>query len=58
MNLKFAEAHGNLGLVFFQKGQLEEAISEFHEALRLNPGLGSIRDSLAKAQALLRESHE
>jgi len=56
INPKFAQAHGNLGLVFFQKGQLDEAITEFQKALRLNPNLRTVRDSLAKAQALLNDA--
>ena len=56
INPEFAQAHGNLGLVFFQKGQLDEAITEFQMALRLNPNLRTVRDSLAKAQALLKDA--
>ena len=55
INPNYAEAHGNLGLVFFQKGQLDDAIAEFQEALRLNPNLSPVRESLAKAQAFLRQ---
>ena len=55
INPNYAEGHGNLGLVFFQKGQLDDAIAEFQEALRLNPNLSPVRESLAKAQAFLRQ---
>ena len=55
INPGFAQAHGNLGLALFQKGQLDDAIAEFEQALRLNPNLGPVRESLAKAQAFLRQ---
>ena len=58
INPNYAEAHGNLGLIFFQNGQLDDAITQFQEALQLNPALSPVQDSLAKAQALRRESHE
>jgi len=58
INPKFAEAHGNLGVAFFLNGQLDEAIAQFQEALRLKPDLSPVQGSLAKAQALLRESHK
>jgi len=32
-----ADAHHNLGLALYLKGDLDGAIAEYHEALRLNP---------------------
>jgi tetratricopeptide (TPR) repeat protein len=58
INPRYAEAHGNLGLVFFQDGRLDEAINQFREALRLNPDLGPVKESLANAQALLRDANQ
>ena len=49
INPGFALAHANLGVAFYQKGQLDEAITQFQMALRLNPHLGPVRDRLEKA---------
>jgi len=35
--LGYAAAHINLGNVLFQKGQLDEAITQFQKALEINP---------------------
>ena len=46
----FAETHDNLGLVFFSKqNRVEDAIAEYREALRLNPGLTIAHVHLASA---------
>jgi Flp pilus assembly protein TadD len=34
---RHAEAHSELGIVLFHKGQLDEAITEFHRALEIRP---------------------
>jgi len=47
--------HYNLGGAFFQKGQLDEAITQFQEVLRLKPDFSPARDNLAKVQALVRQ---
>jgi tetratricopeptide (TPR) repeat protein len=41
-----AEAHFNLGLVYFQQGLTKKAREEFEEALRIDPGYGKARESL------------
>ena len=51
----YAPAYANLGIAFFRQGRLADAITLFNEALRLNPDLVPVRDSLARAQALLRQ---
>jgi len=39
-------AHNNLGIALSQKGEIIQAIAEFHEALRLNPTLGAAHNDL------------
>jgi tetratricopeptide (TPR) repeat protein len=38
-----------------QKGQLNEAIEQFEEALRLKPDFSAAQDALEKVQAFLRQ---
>jgi len=42
-------AHARLGLVFSQEGRTDEAISEYHQALKLNPDDADTRYNLANA---------
>jgi tetratricopeptide (TPR) repeat protein len=44
-------AHYNLGVILMQKGQLSEAIIEFHEALRLKSDFSPAQYNLAKAES-------
>ncbi|HEY2952393.1 MAG TPA: molecular chaperone DnaJ, partial [Verrucomicrobiae bacterium] len=44
LNPKDFKAHGNLGSIFLQEGNLAAAVMHFESALRLNPG-----DALARA---------
>ena len=44
-----AEAHFNLGMVFFEQGDLETAIREFREAINLDPNNVQARYRLALA---------
>ena len=42
-------AHNNLGLALEKKGQTDEAIGQFREALRLNPGFAEAHNNLGIA---------
>ena len=55
INPIFALAHANLGVAFFQNGQLDDAIAQFQEALRLNRNLSGVRDTLEKARTFERQ---
>jgi tetratricopeptide (TPR) repeat protein len=43
----YAEAHNNLGLAFFQKGQMAEAITHYQKALEINPNNAAAQNNLA-----------
>jgi Flp pilus assembly protein TadD len=45
-------AHSNLGLALFRKGQVDEAIREFQEAIHLKPDFAEAHDKLARALAM------
>jgi len=47
--------HYNLGGALFQKGQLDEAIAESQEVLRLKPDFSPAQDVLFKAQTLVQQ---
>jgi protein O-mannosyl-transferase len=42
-----AVAHSNLGVAYEQEGRKTEAMREYREALRVNPGLGQAHNNLA-----------
>jgi tetratricopeptide (TPR) repeat protein len=43
-----AEAHNNLGVLYSQKGSMDEAVKEFREAIRLDPDYESPYHNLGK----------
>jgi tetratricopeptide (TPR) repeat protein len=49
------EAHYNLGKAFVQKGQLDSAVTQFQEVLRLRPDFSAAQDGLDKVEALLQQ---
>jgi Tfp pilus assembly protein PilF len=49
-----AEAHNTLANAYLMESRLDEAIAEYREALRLDPGLGAARRNLEKAEAARR----
>jgi len=53
-----ATAHNNLGGVFAEKKQWDRALSEFREALRLNPNDKTARDNLIGLQNHLKRQAE
>jgi len=47
--LLYAQAHYNLGVVRARQGQLDEAIAQYRQALRLNPESAETHNNLASA---------
>jgi len=45
------EAHDNLGIALFQKGEVDEAIGHFQKALGINPDYAKARNNLGNALA-------
>jgi tetratricopeptide (TPR) repeat protein len=48
LNPDYAQAHFNLGLVYFKQGHTEMAREEFEAALRTDPGYDKARESLER----------
>jgi Flp pilus assembly protein TadD len=48
-------AHNALGVALLRRGQLEAAVAEFAQALRLQPDLASARQNLETARQMLQE---
>ena len=49
-NPMHAEAHNNLGIILAKQGRLDEAVSQFVEALRIDPDFTKAKRNLQKAQ--------
>jgi len=49
------EAHNNMGIALMQEGKTEAAISQFQEALQINPDFKPAANSLKSALAIQRE---
>jgi Flp pilus assembly protein TadD len=49
-------ADNNLGLALFNKGQVDEAIAQLQEVVRLNPLDSRSQNNLAKMQAAARQA--
>ena len=50
-----AEAYVNRGNAFYNQGNYQAAISEYNEAIRLNPEYATARTNRENAQKTLRE---
>ena len=46
INHDFADAHNNLGIVFFHKGQPDEAIEQYQKSLRIKPDVAEVYNNL------------
>jgi tetratricopeptide (TPR) repeat protein len=55
INSHYPATHYNLGKALVQKGQLDAAIRQFQEVLRLKPDFSPAQDNLDKVQALVRQ---
>jgi len=49
-----AKAHHNMAQIYFKKGLIEEALSHYRTALKLNPSLTIVRTGIKAADALVR----
>ena len=45
-----AESHNNLGIALASNGNLDEAVREFQQALKLKPGFADAQRNLAMAR--------
>ncbi len=50
-------AHNKLGQVLFEKGQTDDAIRQYQEAVRLKPNYANALTNLAKAMELKSRSN-
>jgi len=55
MDPAYANAHNNLGNVYLAQKRFDEAIREFSEVVRLQPGSKAAADNLAAAKAIARQ---
>ena len=51
------EARNNLGVAYAMQGELEKAVSEWQEVLKIYPGNKSAQDNVRKAKAILEKSN-
>lgn len=52
---QFADAHYQLGTIMMNEGKLPEAKTHFEQALKIDPNYVRAKESLAKAEAALRD---
>jgi tetratricopeptide (TPR) repeat protein len=57
INAADAKAHNILGVSLISQERADEAIAEFHEAIRLDPGDGQAQRNLARALAMTGSQH-
>jgi tetratricopeptide (TPR) repeat protein len=53
-----AEAKNRVGLAFLEKGMYQEAIAEFQDAIKANPGLSKVYNNLGKAYLAAGKAEE
>jgi tetratricopeptide (TPR) repeat protein len=51
VNPNYAQAYFNLGKVYAKQDRLDDAVLNFQQALRIQPGVPEIRENLARALA-------
>ena len=58
LNPDYAQAYNNLGTVFADLEQFEDAIAAYERALEIDPNFQAAQDNLALIEAALNESTE
>jgi tetratricopeptide (TPR) repeat protein len=51
LTMREAEEHNNLGVVYYTQGKLEEAVTEYQQALGINPNYADAHNSLGAAHS-------
>ena len=53
INPNLAQAHYSLGLILIKKGQVDKALIQFQEVVRLDPDNKEAQNNLVKMQAIM-----